>query len=83
MCAPYFPHLEKSPPEAFIFTSKNISKSMNKKLVLIILISIIIIGISATLIAINPSSTIIPIPSPTTLHFRDGNRSNIHGMSSG
>ncbi|HEY7570326.1 MAG TPA: hypothetical protein VH796_03055 [Nitrososphaeraceae archaeon] len=56
---------------------------MNKKLVLIILISIVIIGVSATLIAINPSTTILPIPAPTSSHFQNGNRSNIRGMSSG
>jgi hypothetical protein len=72
----------KKPPEAFIL-NKLTSQSMNKKLVLIILISIVIIGVSATLIAINPSTTILPIPAPTSSHFQNGNRSNIRGMSSG
>lgn len=70
-------------PEAFIFTNETNSKSLNKKIVLIIVVILIIVGLSATLIAVNPSSTILPIPPPTNLHTRNESNSNLRGMTPG
>jgi hypothetical protein len=50
---------------------------MNKKLVIVIIAIIVIVGLSAAVIAVNPSNTILPIPPPIELHNKIGNSSSL------
>jgi len=67
----------KQPCEAFIFNHANSSNLMNKKLVIVIIAIIVIVGLSAAVIAVNPSNTILPIPPPIELHNKIGNSSSL------
>lgn len=62
--------------EAFIFNDITNSIWMNKKIVLLIVAIVVIVGISATLMVLNPSGTILPIPPPKYLHNGNSNSSN-------